>query len=319
MLRQRLDTAGSQRRHRSAWPIVCLMSILLGSCGTGDAGTSTTDSPTPSAQPDLGSASSTIAAPPVTNTSTTPTTVTLTTGGADASTSTSVGSFLDLVVVGDSFVGWSAWPEMYTALASDALGASVALDESLAGTGTPRRLDQILNSESAQDVIASAEILVVQPQPGWAAGPAFNAYFAGECGGEANADCLASLADEFSTYTNEYFDVLLDLVAPGTIIRVASTATWAPEGFYPNLREDDPDTLFLFIDAVAAMMKESEKAAAARGIPTVDVSAAFNGREYIEPAPGDYLVADRLHLDTKGSEIVAELLHGLGYRPTVTD
>jgi len=208
---------------------------------------------------------------------------------------------------------------MYAALVSDTLGVTVALDESLAGPGTPRRLDQLVGSDSARDVVASAEILIVQPQPGWAAGPAFNAYFAGECGGEANTDCLVSLAEEYSAYANEYYDVLLDLVAPGTIIRVASTASWGPEGFYPNLREDEPEVLFLFIDAVVAMMEESERAAETRGIPTIDVSAAFNGPDYREPAPDDYLVADRLHLDHRGSEIVVELLHELGYEPTVTD
>ena len=223
------------------------------------------------------------------------------------------------MVIGDSFVGWSEWPEMYAALVSDTLGGTVVLNQSLAGPGTPRRLDQLLESASAQDVIASAEILVVQPQPGWAAGPAFNSYFDGECGGEANTDCLDSLVDEFSVYTNDYFDLLLDLVAPETIIRIANTATWAPEGFYPQLREDDPDTLFRFIDAVAAMMKESEKAAARRGIPTIDVSAAFNGTDYHQPAPDDFLVTDRLHLAENGSRIVAELLHRLGYQPTVTN
>lgn len=229
------------------------------------------------------------------------------------------GPSIDLVVVGDSFVGWSAWPEMYAALASDALGVPVALDRSLAGPGTPRRLDQISRSESAQAAITSAEILVVQPQPGWAAGPAFDAYLRGDCGGEANTDCLTALPDEFHAYANDYFDLLLDLVAPGTLIRVANTATWAPEGFYPDLREDDPNTLFRFIDAVAGMMQGSREAAAARGIPTIDVSAAFNGSDYHQQAPDDYLVADRVHLAEQGSQIVAELLHQHGYEATVTD
>ena len=291
--------------HRFAASLIAL-SLLASSCGTAE-----------SAPPTTAATSSTNEL--FVSTSTKPARIDSSTTAPTEPTSTALGSSLDLVVVGDSFVGWSEWPEMYAALVSDTLGVSVVLDESLAGPGTPRRLDQILGSESAQDVIVSAEILIVQPQPGWAAGPGFNAYFAGECGGEDNTDCLVSLADEYSAYANEYFDLLLDLVAPGTIMRVASTASWGPDGFYPNLREDDPEVLFLFIDTVVAMMKKSEHAAAARGIPTIDVSAAFNGPDYKEPAPDDYLVADRLHLDRKGSEIVAELLDELGYEPTVTN
>jgi hypothetical protein len=283
--------------------------VTLASCSTVDGGTSTSEQPSASEPADSTFASSVTSSPPTTSAPTT-------TAETEATTSTTEPT-IDLVVVGDSFVGWSEWPEMYAALASDALGISVVLNQSLAGPGTPRRLDQLLESESARDLIASADILVVQPQPGWAAGPAFNSYFNGECGGETNTDCLVALADKFRAYTDEYFDVLLDLVEPGTIVRVTNTATWAPEGFYSTLREEDPDTLFRFIDAVAAMMKESEEAAEERNIPVIDVSAAFNGPDYHTPAPDDFLVADRLHLAEKGSEVVAELLQQLGYQPTI--
>lgn len=285
----RLESKGSAGEvpsfRRSFRPMICAAFMILASCGVGDSGSSLPDMPT-----------------------TTP-----------VNASTSLAPALDLVVVGDSFVGWSDWPEMYASFAAEALGVSVVVDESLAGPGTPRRLDQLLRSDSARDVIASAEILVVQPQPGWAAGPAFNDYFAGECGGDDNTDCLESLAVAFGSYAAEYFDLLLDLAPPGTIIRVVSTASWAPEGYYPNLREDDPESLARLTAAVVSMMQESERAAAERGIPTIDVGAAFNGPDYQQPAPEGYLVPDRLHLDHRGSEIVAELLHELGYEATVSD
>lgn len=236
-----------------------------------------------------------------------------------AATSVADEASLDLVVVGDSFVGWSDWPEMYADLASDTLGIPVVVDESLAASGPPRRLDQIKDSERSQDVIRSAEILVVQPQPGFAAEPVFRAYFDGECGGEDNSECFAAAAEAYRSYSNEYFDLLLELVNPGTIVRVAVTGTWGPDGFYPELRENDPEALFALIAGIHTIMTETENAAAARGIPTIDVNAAFNGSTYRELAPLDYLVADRLHLADKGSEVVAELLHQLGYDPTDTD
>ncbi len=299
------------RRHPARRFAIILALVTLVSCSTREAGTPTTDVPDTSEPTDSNLASSVPAAPAIASPSTT------TPNEDDPNSAT--GPPIDLVVVGDSFVGWSEWPEMYAALAAESLNASVVVDQSLAGPGTPRRMDQLLESDSARDVIASAEILVVQPQPGWAAGPAFNSYFGGECGGEANTDCLVAIVDDFRAYTNEYFDLLLDLVEPGTIIRVANTATWAPEGFYPTLRKEDPDTLFRFIDTVAAMMLESEQAAKERNILVIDVSAAFNGPDYHAPAPADFLAADRLHLAEKGSEVVAELLHQLGYQPTVPD
>jgi hypothetical protein len=227
-------------------------------------------------------------------------------------------SSIDLVVVGDSFVGWSDWPEMYADLASDSLGVTVVVEQSMAGPGSPRRLDQIKNSERSQNVISSAEILVVQPQPGFAARPVFTAYLDGECGGEDNTECFAVAAEEYLAYSNEYFDLLLDLAEPGTIIRVAVTASWGPDGFYPELREEDPEALDAMIEGILTIMTEAENAAAARGILTIDVSAAFNGPTYRDTAPEDYLVADRIHLAEKGSQVVAELLHQLGYEPTVT-
>jgi hypothetical protein len=248
-----------------------------------------------------------------------PTTTGATASGTAAATSVADEASLDLVVVGDSFVGWSDWPQMYADLASDSLGMAIVVDESLAASGTPRRLDQIKDSASAQDVIRSAEILVVQPQPGFVAEPVFSAYLDGECGGELNTECFAAAAEEYLSYSNEYFDLLLELVKPGTIIRVAVTGTWGPDGFYPELRENGPEALFGLIEGIHAIMTGTENAAVARGIPTIDVSAAFNGPTYRDLAPPDYLVADRLHLADKGSQVVAELLHQLGYDPKATD
>ena len=82
--------------------------------------------------------------------------------------------------------------------------------------------------------------------------------------------------------------------------------------------KEDPEALDAMIEGILTIMTEAENAAAARGILTIDVSAAFNGPTYRDTAPEDYLVADRIHLAEKGSQVVAELLHQLGYEPTVT-
>ena len=135
--------------------------------------------------------------------------------------------------------------------------------------------------------------------------------------GAAGLQCFRDTATDYRAYTDEYLDLLVSLAQPGTIIRVARTATWGPDGFYPDLRVDDPAALTDFIGLMIAMMEEVRSSADAREIPSIDVGAAFNGPEYTELAPDDYLVADRLHLADTGSQVVAQLLADLGFEPTI--
>ena len=195
-------------------------------------------------------------------------------------------------------------------------GPPVELHSDLAVAGGGPRLGVIKDSEVALDLIRDAEVIVIQPEPG-AAASAWNSYFAGECGGDECLQCFRDSASAHRDFVDEYLDLLLELVQPGTIIRAVRTYTWGPDGFEPSLREDDPETLNVLIHGLVAMSNEAELSAVEHGIPTVDAGATFNGPDYRDLAPEDYLQSDRVHLADEGSRVVADLLDALGYEPTI--
>lgn len=221
---------------------------------------------------------------------------------------------LTVLAIGDSFVAWSSWPELYANAVESALGRPTELDTSLAAGGASPRLDVIRGDPRAHARIHAADVIVVQPEPGFAAAP-MSAYLAETCGGDANTACFATAADDYRTYVAEYLDLITSLSTDQTAIRVVLTGTWGIDGFHPRLREEDPATRHDLIALVDELMAVVESEAQARSIPVIDVNTAFNGPDHRQPAPDDYLVADRLHLDDAGSVVVAQLLAEAGFAP----
>jgi hypothetical protein len=202
---------------------------------------------------------------------------------------------------------------MYADYISEALDVDVVVDETLAGPGTPRRLAQLEKSDDAQDTIRAADVLVIQPQAGDAAMPMFNDLLNGECV-LVPRDCFAPHVTDYRDYVEEYFDLVLELAKEDALIRIVSAASWAPDGFYSSQIRDDPDLRPILIGGVVALMDEARVAAEARGLAFIDVNAAFNGPDYLDVAPDEYLRSDLLHLAEPGSRVVADLLHDVGYR-----
>jgi hypothetical protein len=223
---------------------------------------------------------------------------------------------LRLIAIGDSFVAWSDWPAMYARLASSHFGVPVEYDASLAGTGVPSRLEWIQASDTARETIGAADLIVVQPQPGWVAAPMFDSYLNEDCGGTTNTDCFTATAKTYRQYMDDYLDLITDLIGPETVIRVVLTGSWALEGFYPGLRTSDPDQFRGLTDGLRLLMEQAAGAAEQRGIAVLDVNSAFNGTDYQHATPDGYLVGDDIHLAELGSEQVAELLDSLGYEAT---
>lgn len=224
---------------------------------------------------------------------------------------------LKLVVLGDSFAGWSTWPEMYADLMSVALGVDVVADKTVTGTGVPR-LDFLEQNDWARETVGAADVVVVQPQAGFAARPMFEELLMGGCE-SGHEDCFAPHLAAYRSYVEDYFDLLLELIGETAMVRIVSAASWAPDGFYTSQIEDDPDLRPILIGGVIAMMDEVRAAATARGLVFVDVNAAFNGPDYLDVAPDEYLKSDRLHLSEAGSLVVADLLHDVGYESTLVD
>ena len=207
-------------------------------------------------------------------------------------------------------MSWASWPEIYGELAARTLGREVVVDKSLARPGQGPRLPVIKDDMDAHALIRAADIIVIQPEPGFVAGFATQ-YLNGECG-ESN-ECFGQAADEYRAFLEEYVDLVLEQSDPGAAVRLVTTGTWAIDAFYSWAVEDDPQVRADLVGVVVLMMEQLETVAAERGIPVADVNAAFNGEDYLQVAPDGYLVPDGMHLAEAGSQVVAALLDDLGY------
>lgn len=213
---------------------------------------------------------------------------------------------LDVVGIGDSFIGWSTVVEQFAELLAEERGAAVSVDK-IAGQ-TTNRLDYLRTADSAKALLSEAEIVIVQPQPGPPAAPAFRLHFLGDCGGEDGRDCFRSALEDFEAYIGDLLDEVITMTPDETEILVTLAGVWGVAAFYPRLEESDPATYRLFVDHVLAIQDLSAEAATDRDIRTVDVSLAFHGPDPYQPAHEDYLLPDRAHPSAEGSRVVAELL-----------
>lgn len=215
----------------------------------------------------------------------------------------------ELVAIGDSFIGWSTVAEQLADLIAVGVDGEVNVEKIT--SVTTNRLDHIRNDDKAQSLVADADVIVVQPQPGPPSGPAWALHKAGDCGGPDNQDCFREALADFDLYIGELFDELISSSSDDTAIIAALVGAWGVAAFNPGIEQDDPEMFRLFVDHVIALQELSAAAAATRGIDTVDVTLAFHGPDPYQPAAQDYLLFDRTHLTDEGSRVVAELLYAL--------
>lgn len=215
----------------------------------------------------------------------------------------------DLVGIGDSFIGWSTVAEQYAELLGEHLGVEINVAKIV--NPTMNRLEYLRTHDAAQDLLADAEIVVVQPQPGPPSLAAWGPYFAGECGGADDQECFRTALADFDLYIGELFDELIAATRDDTVIMATLVGAWGVAAFNPGIAEDDPDAYRILVNHVINLQQLAAAAAADRGIATVDVSLAFHGPDYHQPAAEAYLLPDRTHPSDEGSRVVAELLHGL--------
>jgi hypothetical protein len=215
----------------------------------------------------------------------------------------------NLVGVGDSFLGWTTVAERYAGLLEGDLDVEITVEKIV--NSTSNRLEYLRNDTASQDLLAEAEIVLVEPQPGVPAAAAWSPYLAGNCCGDDGLECFRTAQADFELYVGELFDELIALTPDKTTIVATLVGTWGGDAFNPTLLEDDPETHRIFVEHIVALQGISATAAAERGIGSVDVSVAFSGLDYDEPVPDGYLEIDDTHLTDEGSRVVAELLHGL--------
>lgn len=233
----------------------------------------------------------------------------------------------DVLSIGDAFADSRGWPgvvaeSMAADLGIEVTAASLTCLGDCGNTAGP--LDRIRASGLIQDDIRKADVILVQPQPGWVVTPTLRTYFAGECGGDDNRDCLRGAIADYRTYTGELLDELYALSGRGTVIRVIPTDAyvirhWNPSGAFGGdidpafeLNDADPAAFTVVIDWFKGLMEAGMDAAAARCIPVWDANAYFSGADYRHAPSPSYF--DGFALNAVGERIVADRVLGLGYR-----
>jgi hypothetical protein len=235
----------------------------------------------------------------------------------------------EILTLGDAFADKESWPALLAAQASADLGVDVSAGSftclgDCGSSGGP--LDRIRGNSIIQEGIRDAEMIVVQPQPGWVVLPTLRAYFRGECGGQDNADCLRRAVDDYRAYTGELLDELYALSGPNTIIRVVASDAQIVRHWNPSaalglgaiddayeLQADDPESFTVVVAWFGELMKAALEASADRCIPVWDANAYFSGSDYRDLPSPQYF--DGFELTAAGESIVADEVMALGYRP----
>ncbi len=258
---------------------------------------------------------------PATSTTAPTTTVTTVAPRAPTTTATTTSTTttlppepLLLLAFGDSFAARRGWPTQYAALAGQALGREVQVGGATCSFACADLL-RVIEKPANQALLADADIVVVQPRPGWVFSRAFGSYLDGTCGGDDGQECIRTSLENFRLHLHELLDAATATTGDDTVIRTAPAGTWAIDHFYPGLRESDPETFVVFVGAMAEYIRLVEVESAGRCILMTDASALFNGDDYMQRTDSA-LLRDGPHPSDEGSRLIAEHLHSLGYEPT---
>jgi len=234
----------------------------------------------------------------------------------------------EVLAIGDQWIDSAGWPSRLAALMSGDLGIMVtASSQTCMGDcgGTKGPLNAILGSATVQDEIRAADVILVQPQPGWVVLPALRAYFLDRCGGDDNRDCLRQAVADYRVYTGQLLDELSSLSGPETLLRVVPSDAqvirhWRPGSLTGgaidetyDLQAEDPESFAVVISWFHDLMGAAMQAAADRCVPVWDSNAYFSDSNYDSPPPSQYF--DGFALTPDGELVVANHVHGLGYWP----
>jgi hypothetical protein len=167
-------------------------------------------------------------------------------------------------------------------------------------------LDDILNNEQWREDLRQAEMVTLSIGFNDAT-PSLHAYEKQKCGGEDNLDCMREIYETLKSNYDAMLDELLELCAPGTIIRVVTLyhgdlAQWG----YPNSAP-----------LYRTLNEQILASASERNIPVARADVAFNGPEGGQTPDSEYIQPNSIHTTPLGAAVIGNLLRDLGYEVTV--
>lgn len=258
--------------------------------------------------------SSTDAAPPVSSTAT----------SSLAATATAMASAHEWLVMtfGDSFADPGGWPTVLANMvAADRGGTATVGGFSCRGGCGGLEVQRFTSGTDIADDLARADLVVIEPQPGFIVLPFWRSYTAGECGGNDGRECIRQSVVDYGTYVDELLDTVLQLASPNAAIRVVlanahGVRMWNGAGmdFAYDLEAVDPDLFDAFVGQYHEIMGQAAEAAAERCIPVWDANAFFVGPDYRGHYPPQY-TSDGAHPSAEANRLIAEHILAIGSDP----
>jgi len=226
---------------------------------------------------------------------------------------------LVLVAFGDSLISWPDRPDagvigLYAGMLEEEFGVPVDVRSRAVWGSSPTQLLNALGSEGVQADLAEADLVLLEIPMGDSAGPfstatGWQGRDPADCGGDDNQQCLR--------------DYLAQNMASVEAILAALTATCDPSetliralDVYQLQVEDQitMGTLQLtkpYWEAAQAFLEETS---AGYGIPVAQVYEEFMGPDGTDDPQGrELVVADQRHPTQAGAQLIAEMIHDLGY------
>lgn len=203
----------------------------------------------------------------------------------------------------------------YRKLLVEDFGVDVELrDHTVGGERSDEMLERIRTNPTLRADLAEADVITVLIPNDEVLEPMMTATgFEGrdpsECGGADNLQCVRDTLDAYAATTEAIFADLVGLADPDTVlIRAMDTYLL----YAPTLNEHG------WRDMIQPYWEQGNRdvvaAAAGYGIPTAAVYDAFMGADGdLDPVAAALVQADEIHPTEAGAELIAELVHSLGY------
>lgn len=216
----------------------------------------------------------------------------------------------EYIVLGDSIT--SFYPKILKAqIEADFNGdVTIWVINRLRGGQTSSELLEFLQTdERLREEIQEAELITFYIPFGGCSDAMSTYTDGGVCGGEDNQDCVRECLDIYKADTTAIFAELVSLRSPSE----ALIRTHDIYQFYTSLIQEEKKFEVInsyWREANAHVHATAEKF----DIPVANVYDAFMGEDGVQPPEENGLVvSDMVHTTLQGAQLIADLLHELGY------
>ena len=229
-----------------------------------------------------------------------------------------------VVAFGDSFADPGGWPAVLADMLAKESGGSARVGGfSCPGGCGGSEVQRLTTLAGTVRDLASADLIVVQPQPGFNVLPVWRSYAGGACGRSDGRDCIRRSIQTYRAYVNELLDTIMQLSPADAAIRVIlanahGVRMWNGTGmdYTYDLEAADPELFDVFVEQYRGIMNQAAEAAAERCIPVFDANSLFVGADYRGKYPHRY-TRDGAHPSAEANRLIAEHLMALGSDPRI--